>query len=179
MKTGLAVLAALIGSTNAKMILTTFEAVDEKGKYGVKGNVSFFKHPTTGKPYISVEASYTDIELKDGFAMCFDFAPVTIDAKVFLKGKNKDKTNFPISFAFPKGETATTSSRGLMGLAEMKKCTSKDVLKLKVKDKLSNASPNQDFSLDEKTGKFSWIRPICDGIEGGSKCAEVEGELDL
>ena len=173
MKTGLAVMAALIGSTNASVKAenkNAFTATDEK-KYNINGEAFFFKHPTTGKPYLSVNLNASSVELKDGLALCFDFAnKVEIgDEATFLKGgagKGEDK-NYPVNYLVKKGET-TAPPRGTSDIAgdkkkQFKKCTVKDVGKHKTINKHTNASPNQNFSVEDKTGSFQWITPICDG----------------
>jgi hypothetical protein len=73
MKTGLAVMAALIGSTNASVKTDKKNAFSAK-ENTINGEAFFFKHPTTGKPYLSVNLNASDVELKDGLALCFDFA---------------------------------------------------------------------------------------------------------
>lgn len=99
---GLAVLAALIGSTNAEKMKATSFGFDS-GKYKTEGTVSFVRHPDTGKPYISVKASYSDVELKDGLAMCYDFTPATVDKNEFIYDKD---AGYPVNFVVPKGQSA-------------------------------------------------------------------------
>lgn len=97
-------MAALIGSAHAKA--GDKDAVDfavSEDKFDVNGKLYFFKHPISGKPYINVEAKYKNIELKDGFAMCFDFAPASLDKDEFIKGK--DESNYPVNFKVEKGST--------------------------------------------------------------------------
>ena len=99
MKTGLAVLAALIGSADAKgkSPKTTFNTPAE-GDIEVKGELYFFKHPTSGKPYVNINVSLKKIELKDGFALCFGFAPESATGKDLIDGK----AGFPLNFKIPK-----------------------------------------------------------------------------
>ena len=144
-------------------------------KYKTDGTISFVKHPETGKPYISVKASYSDVELKDGFAMCFDFAPAeTVSKADFMKGQLKGgDTNYPVNFVVQKGETAplesdkwgpaSTFTAGDSKKRAFKKCTVKDLSKHKEFDKLIDISPSSNFNVDSNTGEFEWRRPICDG----------------
>ena len=173
MKTGLAVMAALIGSTNASVKTdkkNAFSATDPKGKYNINGEAYFFKHPTTGKPYLSVNLKASDVELKDGLALCFDFAnKADVDEETFLKGaagKDDDK-NYPVNYVVKKGETAAppkgTSDTAGDKKKQFKNCDSTKVGKHKTINKHTNASPNQNFSVDDKSGSFQWITPICDG----------------
>ena len=118
-------------------------------KYKTDGTISFVKHPETGKPYISVKASYSDVELKDGFAMCFDFAPAETVAKAdFIKGQLKGgDTNYPVNFLVQKGDTvaqgpASSTSAGDGKKAAFKKCTVKDLSKHKEFDNSIDLSPS-------------------------------------
>lgn len=134
--TGLAVLAALIASTNAVKFSTPADAE----KNIMKGEATFFKHPTTGKPYISVKAKFENVEKldKEGIAICYDFSkePDSTEDDV-VKGKGA----FPISFIAAKDAT-TTSPKGYASVTKtLKDCT---VSKVKAKDPYDyvNVTPN-------------------------------------
>ena len=107
MKTGLAVLAALIGSADAKgKSPKTDFGTAEGDNIEVKGELYFFKHPTSGKPYVNINVSLKKIELKDGLALCFGFAPESATGKDLIDGK----AGFPINFKIPKLKAGTGMS---------------------------------------------------------------------
>lgn len=92
-----------------------------------------------------------------------------MDEATFLKGaagKDDDK-NYPVNYLVKKGETAAppkgTSDTAGDKRTQFKKCDTTSLGKHKTINKHTNASPNQNFSVEDKSGSFQWITPICDG----------------